>query len=262
MSQDTLLEYITQLAKEAGDVLLEWWDKELTHDIKTSEDDFATEADLAAEKVVLESLRTNFPNDRIIAEESGVFGPEDAEYTWTIDPLDGTLNYSKHIPAFGPMIARMKGDRVVAAVIFNPKTNELATGTIEGGAFFNGEPLKLPDNTGVDGNAGVVAMYQDETKEFKQLHALKGALEERDSDSQSKGSASQNLIEVFAGRRHYYVMNFGSSWDIAPVVGLLRMAGWNCVGPDGEDGFWHEGGRIKIMASSTASKQIREMLKS
>jgi myo-inositol-1(or 4)-monophosphatase len=54
---------------------------------------FATDVDYACEQVILDALRARFPHHRFIAEESGAAGAESAEYTWAIDPLDGTISY-------------------------------------------------------------------------------------------------------------------------------------------------------------------------
>ncbi|MGW0607982.1 inositol monophosphatase family protein [Streptomyces sp. NPDC002640] len=87
--------------------------------------DFATAADLAAEKAVLDVLRALRPGDAVTGEESGATGEAGARRRWLVDPLCGTLNYAVHSMLVGVNVALRAGDRVVAAATADPFSEEV-----------------------------------------------------------------------------------------------------------------------------------------
>lgn len=106
-------------AKEASRVLLER--EGAPHErIFKGGGDFATEADVAAERAALALLRECRPDDAVIAEESGWSGPREAERVWMLDPLCGTLNYASRTGPYGVNVALTKGDEVLAAAVSEP----------------------------------------------------------------------------------------------------------------------------------------------
>ncbi|WIM98846.1 inositol monophosphatase family protein [Actinoplanes oblitus] len=86
--------------------------------------DFATSADLAAERAVHDVLRGACPDDAITGEETGASGPADARRRWLVDPLCGTLNYAVRTPLVAANVALRDGDRVTAAASADPFTGE------------------------------------------------------------------------------------------------------------------------------------------
>jgi myo-inositol-1(or 4)-monophosphatase len=87
--------------------------------------DFATAADLAAEKAILDVLRTLRPDDPVTGEESGATGAAEAERRWLVDPLCGTLNYAVQNMLVGVNVALRAGGRVVAAATADPFGGEV-----------------------------------------------------------------------------------------------------------------------------------------
>jgi myo-inositol-1(or 4)-monophosphatase len=87
--------------------------------------DFATEADHAAERAILEILRAARPDDAVTGEESGRSGAADAHRRWLVDPLCGTLNYAVRTMLVGVNVALREGDRVTAAATADPFGGEV-----------------------------------------------------------------------------------------------------------------------------------------
>ncbi|MQS36217.1 inositol monophosphatase family protein [Streptomyces katsurahamanus] len=87
--------------------------------------DFATAADLAAEKAVLGVLRAARPDDAVTGEESGHTGADGAERRWLVDPLCGTLNYAVHTMLVAVNVALRVGPRITAAAVADPFTGEV-----------------------------------------------------------------------------------------------------------------------------------------
>ena len=105
--------------------------------------DFVTNADLKAEKIILEELKNARPNYSIISEESGIEKNKDKNNTWIIDPIDGTINFLHGIPHFAISIALKSKDEIVSGLIFDPIKNEMFFAEKNNGAFFNNQRIRV-----------------------------------------------------------------------------------------------------------------------
>ncbi|MEU4411711.1 inositol monophosphatase family protein [Nocardia salmonicida] len=106
-------------------------------------DDFATQADIAAEKAILDVLATACPGDRFVAEESGVTGPARSDRTWFVDPLCGTRNFAVDTVLVAVNVALRVGDTVTVAATADPFAEEVFW-TAEEGAFLRAEGRDEP----------------------------------------------------------------------------------------------------------------------
>jgi myo-inositol-1(or 4)-monophosphatase len=138
-----MLSAAIELAQAAGAVLLQSFGGR--HAVVAHKGDISnvlTEADLAAERVILDGLQCRFPRHGVIAEETG-FLAGSSEYTWIVDPLDGSSNYAAGIPWFGVLIALLHEAHPVAAVLQLPVSGETYTAEAGGGAFLNGRRIAV-----------------------------------------------------------------------------------------------------------------------
>ncbi|MEF9944140.1 MAG: inositol monophosphatase family protein, partial [Burkholderiaceae bacterium] len=103
--------------------------------------DFVTEVDHAAEAAIVEILHKAYPDHAILAEESGASG--DSEYTWIIDPLDGTTNFIHGFPQFAVSIALQHRGQITQAVVHDPSRNEIFTATRGGGAYLDERRIRV-----------------------------------------------------------------------------------------------------------------------
>jgi myo-inositol-1(or 4)-monophosphatase len=101
-----------------------------------------TEADEAADQLIREIILNAFPEDGILSEEASTTLPE-TEYVWIIDPLDGTVNFSRGLNYWGVSIARLKNGYPDTAAVFFPLTDELFTASLGEGASLNGKQLRV-----------------------------------------------------------------------------------------------------------------------
>src|SRR3989344_7542696 len=135
------LEVAIRAAKEAGEILKENFDNINPVTIKEDKS-FQTKIDKLSEKKIVSVINENFPNHSIIAEEGGL-SKKNSEYTWLIDPLDGTTNYIIKIPFFVISIALAKNDEVDLGVIYDPIHNQLFTAELGKGAYLNNSSIKV-----------------------------------------------------------------------------------------------------------------------
>src|SRR4029450_5820234 len=103
--------------------------------------DFVTEVDHAAEHAIVDALLKAYPDHAILAEESGAKG--ESEYTWIIDPLDGTTNFIHGFPQYAVSIALRHRALITQAVVYDPVRNELFTATRGRGAFLNERRIRV-----------------------------------------------------------------------------------------------------------------------
>lgn len=122
--QETLKSICIPLILRAGDVLIKEWDSVSVDHFKESED-VCTNLDLQIESLILETLMKHFPDHNFDSEEIGKGPKHDSDYTWIIDPIDGSKNYIRHLPFFNISIALQYKGKTIFSVVYAPKTEEL-----------------------------------------------------------------------------------------------------------------------------------------
>src|SRR5436305_8705161 len=124
------------IAQEAGHILLQYVDPERMEARPKGDRDILTAADLASEEFVVKRLRERFPHDGIVAEE-GSHQRDEGAGTWYIDPLDGTVNYSRALPLWCVSLALYREGSPVLGVIHDPLRGETFRAAEGAGAFCN-----------------------------------------------------------------------------------------------------------------------------
>ena len=111
-------------ARRAGQIIVRAMDRVDTLSVEEkAKNDLVSDIDRHAEAVIIESIMRAYPDHAIVGEESGAANAG-AEFTWIIDPLDGTSNYLKGIPHFCISIGIMKGTALEHGIIVDPLRNE------------------------------------------------------------------------------------------------------------------------------------------
>ena len=191
------------------------------------QNDFVTEVDRAAEKVIVETLREAYPDYAILAEESGrTAGSEsESEYEWIIDPLDGTTNFIHGFPQYAVSIALARRGVVEQAVVFDPTRNELFTATKGGGAFLNDRRIRVSKRLRLqDALVGTGFPYRQFAHVDTYLAIFK-ELTQKSAGLRRPGAAALDLAYVAAGRLDAF-WEFGlSPWDMAAGSLLISEAG-------------------------------------
>jgi myo-inositol-1(or 4)-monophosphatase len=137
------LQFATQLAQDTGEVLRQYYQPTGISAKLKSDRTVVTEADLAADSYLQNTINKSYPEDCILSEEAGTIYPAKKSAVWIIDPLDGTTNFSLGLHYWGVSIARIVDNQPETAALFFPLLNELFTAQRGRGAFFNGQPLKI-----------------------------------------------------------------------------------------------------------------------
>ncbi len=133
---------LIKAARAGGAVLIKYFGKALNPVEKSTVWDFQTEADVGSEKEILKILRREFPNYNIHAEETGKID-NGAEFTFVIDPLDGTNNFVLGIPNFTVSIALLNKKEAVAGIVYQPILNQVYYAEKGKGAYLNNKKIKV-----------------------------------------------------------------------------------------------------------------------
>jgi len=136
---------IEHIAKVAGSIIRDGFGKNLEIEFKTNESNLVTHIDKKSEQTIIEFIDKKYPAHGILGEENGAF-KQGAEYTWVIDPLDGTTNFAHGLPIFSVSIGVQKNGETVAGVIYDVMQDKLYSAEKGSGAFCNGVKIGVNDN--------------------------------------------------------------------------------------------------------------------
>jgi len=222
---DRMLEVARELALAAGRVHLEHFRRFDPAEVKLkSRRNPVTAADLAAERVVVGGLEKAFPGHRIVAEEEG--GREGAaEWTWYVDPLDGTVNFAHGLPIFAVSIAVCRGEEIVAGVVHAAALGETCEAARGGGARRNGRPLHVSRAAALRESLLATGFSYQRNEVADNNVAQFADLVLRCRDLRRLGSAALDLAFVAAGHYDAYWEPHLNAWDLAAGILLVQEAG-------------------------------------
>lgn len=232
MSTDGELEIASDVAREAGDILLSYFDSDHLKIRAKGERDLVTAADTASERFVAERLRHHFPDDGLVAEE-GSQRVSRGGRTWYVDPLDGTLNYARGVPMFSVSLSLFQDERPVLGVVHDPIRGELFSARAGLGARLNGVPVAVSGVTKlVDAFVHMTIDFHEESL-WAGLRDIK-AVAPRVLRTRNLGSAALALAYVAAGRFDAMIHRYASPWDYGAGMLLVQEAGGVATALSGE----------------------------
>ena len=172
--------------------------------------DFVSNADLKAEKIIIEELKKARPNYSIISEEDGSESNKNKKNTWVIDPIDGTTNFLHGVPHFAISIGLKSENEIISGLIYDPIKDEMFYAEKDKGAFFNNQRIRV-----------------SKKKEINSCLFATGGKSKNEIDLplRRSGSAALDMAYVAAGRYDGYFQNDLNLWDIAAGIIILKEAG-------------------------------------
>lgn len=219
--------FTLNLIKEAGELLLKKRDEKFSVMIKGNNPrDIVTSVDLEINKFIIDAIRDKYPDDSIYSEEGCDKDCDKGckENIWSIDPIDGSSNFSRAIPHFAISIGFIKNNEPLLGAVYNPVTNELFSFEKDRGAFLNNKKIS-------------VSVELDLKKSYVFFHAGRSSdIREWGGDSYREllGSANKtsnyacsslDICFVASGRIEANIYGTLSTLDITPAIGILKEAG-------------------------------------
>lgn len=258
MTESDFLKVARQAALEAGKVIKQYSGKKLRKNEKNRDSsDFATEADVASEKVIVEIIQKKFPDHNIIAEEKNRID-QGSEYTWVIDPLDGTISFAGGLPYVSILIGLLKNNQPILGVIYNVMEKNIYVAQLGKGSYLNGKRIRVSKKNNlaealVDMDLG----HKSARKEKFQSYVL--PLMDKVAYIYSTGAAIP-MTSTAKGNLEAYISQ-AWIWDHLAGALLVMEAGGKVTDFQGKDPDWNRDRLALIFSNGLIHDQILEVLK-
>jgi myo-inositol-1(or 4)-monophosphatase len=236
MAKDALPEYLdaAREAAQRGAAVLEEWRSRFAVREK-GRFDLVTDADLAAQQAIRDSLHARFPDHGFLGEE----GPDAkarpdtaAPPTWIVDPLDGTTNYVHDFPFYCVSIGLQVAGELVVGVVYDPRHQELFAAAKGHGAWLDRQRLRTSMTASLN-EALLATGFPPDMQGQERTLAVWRHLSLRTQSLRRTGSTALNLAYVAAGRFDGYWAFDNHAWDVAAGAVLVREAGGLVTNIDG-----------------------------
>ncbi len=200
------------------------------------EKDIVTEADIACDTLIRDILTSSFPEHNIITEEDKEIS-HGSPFTWYVDPIDGTVNYSRALPTWAISVGLEKDGEMVVGAVYMPMLDETYTAIRGEGAFLNGKPIRVSAvadvtqaiiahgdfNVSIDPKSGNTRNLLFRARALEAVQRIK-----------CLGSAVAEGAYVAAGRMEGYFMESFKPWDVAAASLIVEEAGGKITTLSGE----------------------------
>ncbi len=203
--------------------------------------DFVSEVDQAAEQAIIEILLDAYPGHGILAEESGrEHGARHSEYTWIIDPLDGTTNFLHGFPVYAVSIALAHRGSVQQAVVYDPTRNDLFYASRGRGAFLNDKRLRVSKRTRLSDSLIGTGFPFRKGDNFKRYVKMFEEIMQSCAGLRRPGAAALDLCYVAAGYYDGFFETGLNPWDLAAGSLIITEAGGLVGNFTGEADFLYQ----------------------
>lgn len=203
-----------------------------------------TDADLAAERVILDGLREAWPDDAIVSEEAGGV-PDPSRPTWFVDPIDGTAAFAAGLAHWGPTVCRVVDGRLDVGAFWVPRLQEFWFARAGGGAWLDGERL-APVETETEASA--IAFLPSRAHSVGPIHWP--------GKQRCLGSTAAHLAFVASGGGAAAIVPRWALWDVGCGILLVREAGREVVNLDGSAWSWRPGDHSPLLAGTPRGLEL------
>lgn len=249
------------IAKEAGyigsAIALSFWRKPIETHSKSTWRDLVTEADVAIDTAIRAFLQKQVPTHAVVSEEIDQTLLEAQEYTWVIDPIDGTVNFSMGSPIFGISIALLQYGKPLLGVIIFPAFDELYWAERGQGAWIQRKEEAAVQchassiSTLKDARVTIGHGYSNETAE-KMLTFFPSFLYET-SAARIHFCAVFDFMQIARGGIDIYIQLTLELWDFAAAWCIIQEAGGELLDVEGKTLGVHSRSALATNSQLTAA---------
>ncbi|WP_239020467.1 inositol monophosphatase family protein [Nakamurella antarctica] len=239
-------ELAAQLVTQAGTLAAQMLAAGLTVDTKTSISDVVSDADKAAESMIVAALALARPDDGVLGEE-GAAAP--GRRSWVIDPVDGTYNFVSGLPAWCSALALLDGEDLLLGAIFQPTTNELWVGGKGLPVTLNGVQVAPLLDRPLHEVAFSTYLHPPRLVDPHLLNPILAVLQQS-ATVRMIGSGSVELAAIAAGRLGLWLHADTHPWDWLPGAALVRAAGGVAEVFEHGGHSWHAAGPATAVAQA------------
>ena len=222
--------------------------------------DLVTQADLASQEAIRQTVLGAFPEHSLLGEEDqhAECSQPRSEYRWIADPLDGTTNFVHGVPHYSVSLALERNGELLAGAVFDPVREECFTAVVGEGAYLNGRRLRTSDVGELSESLAVVGLPPRPQPDSPDLRVFLEVVD-RCQSVRRTGSAALNLGYLAAGRLDVYWSFSTKIWDVAAGVLLVGEAGGTVTSPDGGP-FILEDACFLIAANDSLHAELRQIV--
>ena len=213
---------MTAIAREAGTLLLQFFDKNIRIEYK-GDADLVTAADRKSEALIRERIRQTWPEHDVLGEEEGL-RDTGSEYRWYVDPLDGTTNFAHGFPVFCVSLGLEHRGQMVAGVVYDPTRDEMFAAERAKGATLNDRPIHVSQSKLLKESLVGTGFPSHKRHKNPNIHFYH-QITLRSHGVRRAGSAALDLCYVACGRMDgFWEFNL-NPWDTAAGVLVVEEAG-------------------------------------
>lgn len=226
MTQENFIDFISTTLQGAAKIADKNFGKVSSVSTKTGDNNqVLTETDLEVGYFIINEIQRVFPEHSIIDEEAGVIDKK-SQYTWVVDPIDGTSNFANGLKTYGIMMGLLKNDIAIAGGIVLPGFNELYVAQKDMGAFCNDVRVFVSSETnllkslisyGIDGHQENPEVTYDETRILANI--ILGIRNLRTTNS------AYDMAQVICGRYGAFLNRTTKIWDNVALQPIVEEAG-------------------------------------
>lgn len=218
--------FITQSLLKASEIAKSSFGKVSSTTKAEDNNQVLTQTDIEIGKHLVAAVEKSFPDHNIIDEEAGVIN-KNSQFTWVIDPIDGTSNFANAVPTYGPMIGLLKDSIAIAGGVALPEFDELYVAEQGSGAFFNDKQISVTKETkllsilvayGIDGHQENPQITYDEVKILAEI-----ILNIR--NLRSTNCNAFEIAQVAKGNYGAFLNRTGKIWDLVAIQPIVEEAG-------------------------------------
>lgn len=188
--------------------------------------DTVTNIDYAVEKALIAAIKQAFPHDHVISEEFNPTAKVNGR-TWVIDPIDGTVNFSRNSNIFGIQLAFFDDDDVVLSYLYFPRTAEEYYALRGGGAFYNDKQISAPSRPVKQMIMSFSDFFLFDEKANRFVEKVFLGVKDHIFRTRLQGSAAYDFSLVARGVNDALLLRTTNLWDLAP--GYLLMQECGCI---------------------------------
>jgi len=217
---DQYLKVGIEAVQAASTIIQKYYQQNVEFDLK-ADNSPVTIADKKAEEKIKEVISSYFPDHGFVGEESGN-NNHFLEYTWIIDPIDGTKNFLRHLPFFSTLLALVKNGQVIMGISYMPQFSELIYAVKGKGAYLNQQKLTVSK----ENNLSQAYLSFGSLSKFAEKKLLTNLVKLTQTVRQQRAWGDCWHFHLLAqGKIDAVIEAKGEFWDFAPIKIIIEEAG-------------------------------------
>lgn len=247
-----------EAVQKSGEMLKKYFEKYDRQDTKLKEmSEAVTKYDLLSEEIIINTIRKNFPAHGIVSEERGEIKGY-SPYTWYIDPIDGTTNFTMHNPVWCVSLGLACENELVFGAVFSPVSDEMFWAVKDEGVYLNKTKIQV-SKFNKKGKIIHTFCHGRNPKDIRKMLTYFRTIKLKEWTCRQLGSAAMELAYVASGRVESFVAPGIHDWDIAAGVLLVREAGGKVTDFKGRP--WRLGGKNIAASNGLVHGEILRAIK-